>query len=99
MKSVNQMNCQIKLLEIWKALNFDNHPLKLKKVERLNDTMITRARTSGRIIEYSKSVVKNKTFKNDAIKVWNQAPVEIKSCKTLFAAKKAINKFVFSIPV
>ena len=43
MKSVNQMNCQIKLLEIWKALNFDNHPLKLKKVEGLNDTMITRA--------------------------------------------------------
>ena len=94
MKSVNQINCQIKLLEIWKSLNFADHPLKLRKTERLNDTIIIRACTNGRLIEDSKSNINNKTFKNDAILVWNQAPVGIKNCNTLFAAKKAFNKFV-----
>ena len=29
MQSVNQLNCQIKLLEVWKALNVENYPLKI----------------------------------------------------------------------
>ena len=31
MLSVNEMNAQIKLFEIWKVLNFENYPLKVKK--------------------------------------------------------------------
>ena len=30
MLSVNQINASIKLMEIWKALNDDQHPLKVK---------------------------------------------------------------------
>ena len=29
MLSVNQMNAQIKMTEIWKASNVDNYPLKI----------------------------------------------------------------------
>ena len=29
--SINQMNAQIKLAEIWKSLNIQNYPLKVKK--------------------------------------------------------------------
>ena len=63
MKSVNKINCQIKLLEIWKSQNFADHPIKLKKTERLHDTIITRACTNGRLIEDTKSNINNKTFK------------------------------------
>ena len=63
MKSVNQINCQIKWIEIWKSQNFADHPLKLKKTDSLHDTIITRACTNGRLIEDTKSNINNKTFK------------------------------------
>ena len=31
MMSINQLNAQIKIMEIWKALNIDGYPLKLDK--------------------------------------------------------------------
>ena len=34
MYSVNQLNAQIKLLEIWKALNVVDHPLKIEQQSR-----------------------------------------------------------------
>ena len=32
MLSVNQLNAQIKITEIWKAMHDPNHPLKIQKV-------------------------------------------------------------------
>ena len=34
MLSTNQMNAQIKLLEIWKALNMDGYPFKPRPISR-----------------------------------------------------------------
>ena len=46
------------------------------------------------------STVKSQaTFLNDAIKIWNTAPINIKNCKTLAAAKKEIRKFVTTLPI
>ena len=45
--SVNQLNAQIKLLEVWKDLNVDDFPLKIK--QQTNDTLgvSTRAAIRG----------------------------------------------------
>ena len=33
MLSVNQLNAQVKLLEVWKAMNVEDYPLKIKQQE------------------------------------------------------------------
>ena len=39
------------------------------------------------------------TFLNDAVKIWNAAPTEIKNSNTLAIAKKEIRKFVTTLPI
>ena len=39
------------------------------------------------------------TFIGDATRLWNKAPPEIKTAKTITAAKKEIKKFVMTLPV
>ena len=38
MLSVNQINAQIKLTEMWKASNMKNYPIKLEKKSQLMNT-------------------------------------------------------------
>ena len=73
--AVNQLNAQMKLLEMWKAINVDKYPLQLKQQ---NSGATTRA---------------------DAVRVWNLAPDQIKDCKSIGQAKKAIKTFVEKLPV
>ena len=97
--SVNQLNAQIKIMEIWKALNIDHYPAKLKKVTLRNDRSKTRAVSNGTLIEEGKSILAKNTFLNDAIKAWNLLPDSIKNCKTLWSAKKATKNFVTTLPM
>ena len=59
----------------------------------------TRAVTSGKLVEIGVSIHAKNTFYNDGVKAWNRAPDEIKNCKTIWAAKKAIKSFVKSLPM
>ena len=80
--SVNQINAQIKIQEVWKALNIENYPLKIEK-HNVNDIMAaTRACTSGKLIEMGKSIITQKTYKNDAIKLWNSLHKHVQTCTT-----------------
>ena len=97
--SVNQMNAQTKLLEIWKASNLENYPTKLTKMVVSENMSTTRAINSGKLVELGVSNLSKCTFHNDAIKAWNVAPISIKSCKTIFAAKREIRIFVKTLPV
>ena len=97
--SVNQMNAQIKLLDIWKAANIINHPTKLEKMTACENMVTTRAIMKGNLVEKGVIKVTKNTFLNDAKKAWNKAPESLKSCKTIWSAKKEIQKFVKTLPV
>ena len=99
MASVNQIHCQIKLLEIWKAVNIENNPIKVTSATSCIDSAKTRSGGNERLVEHGKSNLSSKTFINDAIKIWNRAPKELKECTTLNSAKKAIKLFSKSLPV
>ena len=43
--------------------------------------------------------MQEQTFYNDAARVWNGAPNNIKDCKTIFTVKKHIKTFVQTLPV
>ena len=99
MLSVNQLNAQIKLQEMWKALNIVDYPLSIE-LQTLNSMGVsTRAAVKGRPIEVGLSTLTQKTCVSDAIKLWNVAPLTITGSLSLYQAKKEIRSFVRKLPV
>ena len=50
--SVNQLNAQMKLMEMWKANNCTNYPTKIKKMESNEERSTTRAVSAGKLVEF-----------------------------------------------
>ena len=88
MLSVNQINAQVKLLEMWKSTNDGTYPIQCTKQASTLGSRSTRAITRGDLVLTGHSVKTQSTFTYDAAKLWNKAPNNIKNCKTLFSAKK-----------
>ena len=99
MVSVNQLNAQIKLLEMWKTIHIEDYPLKLQQQEIREGMATTRAATKGQPCDIGRTQLTQTTCISDAIKVWNSAPSGIKESKTLYQAKREIKKFVKTLPV
>ena len=57
---MNQLNAQIKLVEIWKALNVDDYPLKVVHQTKDNLRVNMRADTKEKPIAIGKSVLVQK---------------------------------------
>ena len=89
MLSVNQIMAQVKLNEMWKVTHIANYPIKIEQLSFQEDSMNTRARSSGFLLKESKNTCfSQKTFVNDAIHIWNLAPNVLKECTSLYSAKK-----------
>ena len=99
MMSVNQMNGQIKIQEIWKSINVPNYPIQINKQTPHENGPATRADTKGRLIENGNSCLSQKTCINDAIKIWNQLPSEVTNCKSFYQIKKQAKMFAKSLPM
>ena len=97
--SVNQMMAQIKITEVWKSQNIKNYStIWTKRNEVIKRTGLKCTNKSELVIN-GKSYLQSQTFYNDAAKIWNEAPAEIKMCKPLATARKGIRKFVVSLPI
>ena len=99
MMSVNQINAQIKLSEMWKAVNVEDHPFNLDRKESGPNIRSMRSITNEMLPVKSFSELSKNTFINDGIKAWNLAPMSIKNCRTYVSAKNEIKKFVKIIPI
>ena len=97
--SVNQLNAQIKLLDMWKANNVENYPTKIQKMEQNDARSTTRAVTTGKLIEVGITTGTKNTFYNDGVKAWNKVNDKIKSCKSIWSAKKMIKLFVKNLHI
>ena len=97
--SVNQLNAQIKLLEIWKSLNIVGYPLVIRQQEIVENVATTRAAASGRPCAIGRSLLTQSTCVSDGVKVWNLAPTLIKECTSLYKAKKLIKQYVRTLPI
>ena len=83
MLSVNQLNAQIKITEIWKALHNPDNPLKIEKVNHESSVCLTRVVTKGDLKEVGKSTILQSTYISDASRIWNKCPNHIKECDIL----------------
>ena len=99
MMSANQVNAQIKLTEMWKSTHTDNYPIQSQKLKYKPEVMSTRAANRGDLVIDAATQKSQATFLNDAFKLWNAAPNEIKNSNTLQIAKKEIRKFVTTLPI
>ena len=99
MLPVNQLNDQVKLLEIWKALNVADYPLKITQQQVPVNGISTRAAQKGRPIEIGKSTLTQNSSTSDAIRIWNQAPNKITGAQSLYQAKREIKIYVQTLPV
>ena len=69
------------------ASNLDNYPIKTKHKTVNCDQPKIRSASSDKLEENGFSNLSGKTFRNDAIRAWNQSQLEIKECVSGFAAK------------
>ena len=99
MLSINQLNAQIKLTEIWKAVKDENHPFKIQIPLTNPEERVSRGQAAGYIKTKALSNVTKKTFINDSIKAWNCAPNELKNTANIYGAKAAIKIFVKTLPI
>ena len=65
-KSVNQINAQIKLSEMWKSVNLINYPIKTNLVTRPDVNVQTRALSNGQLQEVLTTNSSQRSFINDA---------------------------------
>ena len=98
MMSVNQINGQIKIQEIWKSLNVPNYPIQINKQSPNANGPATRADTNSRLIETGNSCLSSRTCINDAVKIWNQLPSSITECKSFYQIKKQAKIFAKTLP-
>ena len=97
--SVNRLNAQAKLLEVWKALNIEKYPLQLQQQSTNITGVSTRADTTGRLIEVGKSNTSRNSSTSDAIRLWNLAPNTLTGATTLYRVKKEIKLFASQLPL
>ena len=99
MLSVNQLNAQVKLLEMWKSMHVDDYPLKIKQRQVPKTGVSTRAAEKRRPIEIGKTKLTQNSRISDSIRIWNQAPENVTNAQSLYQAKKNIKSYVKSLPV
>ena len=99
MLSVNRLNAQIKLTEGWKALNIEGNNLNIAKPKVNQNERGSRSVSQGTLKMTASTVITQNTFINDCKKVWNLSSIDIKNCKSLYTAKKAIKIFVNTLPM
>ena len=98
MLSVNQLNAQIKLTEIWKAVNSENHPISVNKRTLKDGERVSRSKFDGKLIETGFSNLSKDSYLSDGIRLWNKAPDSIIKCKSIYSVKKTIKAFVKTLP-
>ena len=99
MLSANQMNVQLKLVEVWKAMNVQDYPLKIERQSVQQNGVSTRADSTGKPIGIGKSLLTQKSCISNAIHLWNLAPVSVTGSLSLYQAKAEIKKYVRQLPV
>ena len=97
--SINQLNAQIKLMEIWKLIKIEDYPLQIKTQLPSETVVTTRADANKRPCEIGVSLLTQNSCISDAIRIWNLAPSSVTNCTSLYQAKKATRLFAKSLPI
>ena len=96
--SLNQMSCEIRLIEVWKSLNIDNYCLKELFV-KIRPNKSTRSQNKIRLKAGFSSRLRESSFQYPSVQVWNAAPSSVTNATSESQARKAIREFVKTLPI
>ena len=99
MQTVNQINAQIKLLDVWKAQQYERHPTSYPRRNDANLEQRTRAAVANNLLEAHGGKIITSTCINDAAKLWNAAPDCIKNNVSIHSVKKCIKEYTAKLPI
>ena len=97
--SVNQLACEVRLIEVWKALNQEDHCLKNMFEKATSNEGITRSAGLNRLKIGFKSKIRENSFAYPSIQIWNSAPPEVTTAESESKARAAIKKYVKTLPI
>ena len=84
---------------MWKSLNVIDYPTQwIKRKDVLKRASLKNSNKPDLVIS-GKSHTQSSTFLNAPAKLWNDAPPNIKACKTLTTAKKCIKVYIQNLPI
>ena len=72
---------------------------KVTRQTTADNARVTRGDISERLLESGMSELVRNSCTGDATKLWNKAPMAVKSATTIFSAKKEIKKFATTLPI
>ena len=93
--SINQLAAEVRLIEVWKALNENNSLTEM--FERVEGS--TRAASQNRIKVGKNSKIRESSFLRPSVKLWNMAPLSVVEAPIEANARKAIKDFVKTLPL
>ena len=97
--SINQLSCEVRLIEVWKALNQENHCLKSLFVKAETNQGITRSAGMNKLKSCFKTKIRENSYAYPSIQIWNSAPREVTTAETETKARAAIRKYVKTLPI
>ena len=97
--SINQLSCEIRLIEVWKALNNKNHCHNgLFEMAHSNQGR-TRSAGLNKLKSCFKTKIRENSFSYPSIQIWNSAPSDVTTAATESKARTAIRSYVQTLPV
>jgi chromatin remodeling complex protein RSC6 len=97
--SVNQTAAQIKLCEMRKASKVEDYPVKMEKIKYNIGERLTRQNKEEKFKETARTKLGMSTFVTDGARLWNRAPKNVTSAKTIWQAKKTIKEYCKKLPI
>ena len=97
--SLNQLSCEIRLIEAWKAVNNENHCLKSFFEKAHTNQGITRSAGLNKLKSCFKTKIRENSYSYPSIQIWNSAPSDVTTAATESAARRAIRSYVMTLPV
>ena len=93
--SINQMAAEVRLIEVWKALNLGT------SLTGMFEKVVgpTRAASENRVKLPKNSKLRESSFLLPACKLWNRSPKSLVEAKSETIARKEIRLFVKSLPL
>ena len=99
MPSVNQINAQTKMLQIWKSQHSSTFPIQWQRRNEVIEDRRTRSSSDNILTETLGGQILTSTFISDAARIWNLAPESIKASTSLYSAKILIKEFCLTLPI
>ena len=97
--SINQLASEIRLIEVWKALNQEIHCLKNLFEKATANEGITRSAGLNKLKISFKSKIREDSFAFPSIQLWNSASPDVTTAESESKARTAIREYVKTLPL